>query len=403
MSVFLSKYPNADRLYPSANMDSLGSTNELLVQMGLVYQVSSGFIMLSPLLQMIQDRLEDAAKAESLKHGFQPLGLPFIMPPDLLKDSGKYEEYQREFYHSEVEGKNYLFAPTTEEAVVSYLKEGGLKSYKQLPMRFYHPHHVFRHIERPEGIFKSRDFKAILLSSFDQNIEGFRVSMKVFSDICDVLFTKWGIETLSLSGKNGEIIEHLFECDIGDRPLNKGVIANRGFSAEQIATEVSNETKLANISMGYEFDRVSRLGLRFADNTGSLKYPIMGTFCIGIQRCLYALLQKARNGATSAFNSSVRPFDLVILPIGDCSSGLHEKVRALSETLESDGIRVAIDDRNSQLSKKFSLADFFSIPVRIPISTKDIQNDDIQIRQSGGRSQNVPYQNLVSAIHATLN
>lgn len=383
MSIVFSKLPNSDRLYVPDNSQQMKSTNDFLERMGLVYQVSSGFNMLSPIVQEIQNKLEAIAYEESLRRGFNPLSLPFLVSPEALIKSGKRAEYGNEFYSAKMDGREYLFSPTTEEAVISYLKEGGLKSYKQMSMRFYHPHHVFRHIKRPEGIFKSRDFRAILLSSFDANPEGFKESISDFSDICRDFFNRVGIDTYGLESEDGKIIEHLFACDIGDRPIEKGVIANRSQDAQGVSA-IPEGAKLGNVAMGYEFDRVSRLGLKFVDRDSGLKPPIMGTFGIGIQRSVYALFQQSRAGVLDAFNAAVRPFDIILMSLGTLSDELNNKIYEIAAKLEVQGYKVAIDDRSSTLSKKMAVADMFSTPVRIPVSQKDIDNDSFQIRRMGG-------------------
>ncbi len=381
MTVFLSKLPNSDRLYVPDNADRLSSTNDLLDRMGLVYKTNSGFYMLSPIVQMVQDRLESIAHDAAAKHDFQPVGLPFMVSPHLLAQSGKEKEYGHEFYRTTQNKRDYLFSPTTEESIISYLKDGGLRSYRQMPMRFVHPHHVFRHIKRPEGIFKSRDFRAFLLSSFDADDAGYQKSLHHFSTICDELFDKAGIEVYKLSSEDNKIMEYLFACDIGDRPLEKGVIANRN---QKIAGDtlriLPHDISYGNIAMGYEFNRVANFGLTYSTPDGRSKTPIMGTFGIGIQRCVYALFQKARNGCSDAFNHHTRPFDIMLMPVGPDSEVLKDALEHHSRMLQKTGLRVAVDDRSAPLSRKFSLADFFSVPLRIPISLKDIEKDEIELR-----------------------
>jgi prolyl-tRNA synthetase len=404
MLTYLDKLPYSDRLVLPSDAKGLKSTNLLLEKMGLVYQVNSGFYMLSPIMQIVQQNIEDIAMYEARSSGFQPITLPFLISPSLVEKSGKMEEYSHEFYNTSKDGKDYLFAPTTEETVVQYLKDGGLQSYKQLPIKFVHPHHVFRHIKRPEGFFKSRDFRAFLLSSFDTSKEQYQISLKAFSGICDRVFEKTGIDTHKLNDDQEVIVEYLFDCDIGDRPIDKGVIANRLKDIKSTNEQLPPGWNTANIAMGYEFQNVSAFNLTFMSAKNSRETPVMGTFGIGIQRCSYALFQKARLGSNEAFNSNTRPFDIVIVPVGAKSNELDTFTQKVGQDLSDKKYKVAIDNRSQSYGAKLSLADFLSVPLRISVSDKDIKNGTISFKENTGRiTENLTTETVVLTVTDTLN
>lgn len=385
----LTHLPYSDRLIVPGNKQDL-VTNDVLERMALVHPISSGFFMHSPILQKVQERIEEIAMDESRRFGFEPITLPFLMPSKLLEPSGKNDEYGHEFYKIKHGSRDFLMAPTTEEAVITYLENGGLRSYKQLPMRFSHPHHVFRDIKRPEGIFKSRDFRAVLLSSFDTDQNGYVVSAALFNDLCRSFFERCGIEAYQVTDQSRQTIEYLFPCDIGDRPLEKSVVLKKGDGAVQ-AYSIPDDTKLASIAMGYEFDRVASFTLRYADNHNQQKIPVMGTYGIGVQRCTYALFQKASQGCKASFNAAVRPFDIMVCSVGSANDPeVADVTRKIADSLSNDGHRVALDNRDHSLSRKFALADFLSIPIRIPLGVRDTQRGTLEMRQSDGMITTYP-------------
>lgn len=136
--------------------------------------------------------------------------------------------------------------------------------------------------------------------------------------------------------------------------------------------------------MGYSFNKVASLGLSYLDNDNSRKTPMMGTFGIGIQRCLYALFQKARLGDKYAFNRQVRPFDVVIVPMIENDEAVNQVAADLAQDISRKGLSVVIDDRKGTLSEKLKLADLFSVSVRIPIGRKEMSSMQFEVRSIGG-------------------
>lgn len=385
MYFLLSKLPFSDRLIVPKDKGKISSVNDLLKIMGLTTQLMSGFVSLTSLTQIMRLQIERRTEMLATTHGFLPTGLPFMFPADLLKNSGKFEMHESEFYKFQIGATEMLFSPTTEEPLLAQLSSG-IYSYKQLPLRFFHPHHVFRHIKRPAGLFKSRDFAPILLSSLDIDRSGFRRSVANFTNIARSLFFELGIEFIQVNGKHGEIVEFLFHCDVGDRTLEKGVVGNRGHEPNATEGDIDHTVRYGNIAMGYEFDGVDAFDVRVQNSEGLQVVPVMGTFGIGTQRCIYAMFQRAWQGARNAFPKSVRPIDVLLVPLDSACEDIVSSLDAVATTLVGDGgYRVAVDDRRMSVAAKLHLADFLSVPIRVLLGARDFAMGTREIRHWSNR------------------
>lgn len=379
MKIRLSKLPFANRLVVPKSRKHVRSVNDVLNVMGMTTQLASGLVSLTPISQIIRHNIERRAEKLASDSGFVPTGLPFIFPVELTKKSGQYDKFSSEFYMININGNEMVFCPTTEEPLLALLGPG-ICSYKQLPIRLFHPHHVFRNIKRPKGLFATRDFEAILMSSIDVDREGFRSSVECFVSICEVLFAEMGISVIKIGGKNGEIVEFLFNCDLGDRIIEKGVVANRGYRPDSAVGEIDCSIRFGNIAMGYEFNQVEAIGLQVQGRDKSLLTPVMGTFGIGTQRCLYAMFHEAWRGASNAFRKGFRPFDVMLVPLDKFCDESAAELEDIATFLSERGHSVAIDDRQYNVSEKLDIADFLSVPIRVLLSQDDIERGKREIR-----------------------
>ena len=108
--------------------------------------------------------------------------------------------------------------------------------------------------------------------------------------------------------------------------------------------------------------------------------PVIGTFGIGTQRCIYALFEKARNKEENAFSAKVRPFDVMLIQVGDKTDKINASIEKIKENLEDSGLNVVVDDRVLGLQKKLALSEFLSIPSRILVGQQETNTDTYTLK-----------------------
>lgn len=147
--MYLSHVVNSDSLIVPKDLKKQ-PVNKLLLDMKLLSMLDSGCLSYSPLLARIKHRIEKICMDIAAHQGFNEVILPMLMQKQLLEKSGKLADYSAEFYFLDKPHEKSVIVPTTEEAIIQMMMKGGLKSYKQLPMRFAQLSNVYRHIRRSE-------------------------------------------------------------------------------------------------------------------------------------------------------------------------------------------------------------------------------------------------------------
>jgi prolyl-tRNA synthetase len=265
--------------------------------------------------------------------------------------------------------------------MIDFVKNSGILSYKNLPMRLSQISNVYRNLKRAEGLYKSKEISCVVLTSFDKNKDSYLQTIEDFKVICDKAFADMGIQTFYVQDNESGAIEYMYNTELADRPLEKSIINNFGN-----ANEFADKTAYGSLSMGYPFHQINKFCLFFVDNISVRQRPFMGTFGIGTQRCIHNLFEKAKNGERRAFTKSVRPFDVGVITVGIDSD--NNLVKEVSDKLNSMHMTYCIDDRNLSIRDKMQFSEFFSIPVRILIGKKELAANSYSVKLLNGDNTN---------------
>jgi prolyl-tRNA synthetase len=95
--------------------------------------------------------------------------------------------------------------PTSEE-VVTDIARSEIKSYRQLPVNFYHIQTKFRDERRPRfGLMRGREFTMKDAYSFDRDVEGLQRSYALMVDAYTRIFQRFGLSFRAVAADNGAI------------------------------------------------------------------------------------------------------------------------------------------------------------------------------------------------------
>jgi prolyl-tRNA synthetase len=102
-------------------------------------------------------------------------------------------------------GRDYAIQPTSEEVVTDVVRSE-LKSYRQLPINFYHIQTKFRDERRPRfGLMRGREFTMKDAYSFDRDVEGMQKSYQAMFEAYQQIFTRFGLKFRAVAADNGAI------------------------------------------------------------------------------------------------------------------------------------------------------------------------------------------------------
>ncbi|MCL4435970.1 MAG: threonine--tRNA ligase [Thaumarchaeota archaeon] len=138
-----------------------------------------------------------------------------------------------------------------------------------------------------------------------------------------------------------------------------------------------------------DVENAERYGITYTDEDDTKRYPIIlhNSPSGAIERCIYALLEKAHRvqtkGGTPTLPLWLSPAQVRLLPLNPTFEAHVEK---LADELEKAGIRVDVDDRDETISKRIRTAETEWIPYIAVIGEKEVSSGVLQIRdrESGG-------------------
>ena len=132
-----------------------------------------------------------------------------------------------------------------------------------------------------------------------------------------------------------------------------------------------------------DVENAERYGITYVDDNGDKKTPIIlhNSPSGAIERCLYALLEKAakaqREGKTPSIPFWLCPTQIRIIPL---SQDFHEVSLGYLEELSNSGLRVDFEDRDLSVGKKVREAEKEWIPFILVVGKNEVESKKFQVR-----------------------
>lgn len=162
---------------------------------------------------------------------------------------------------------------------------------------------------------------------------------------------------------------------------------------------------------GIEVGQVFKLGIKyskalgatFLDENGKEKPLIMGCYGIGVSRTMAAAIEQFHDDNGIIWPATIAPFEVVIVPINAKDEAQMQIAEKLYADMKNAGIDVLLDDRKDRAGVKFKDADLIGYPVRITVSPKllDVNEVEIKVRRDGTTS-NVKVDTCVQTVKDML-
>jgi len=167
----------------------------------------------------------------------------------------------------------------------------------------------------------------------------------------------------------------------------------------------SNCNKPLKFSRGIEVGNIFQLGtkysnsmgMRYLDDNGVEKTPIMGCYGIGIGRLLSSVMEVNCDEYGPIWPISISPWHVHINMLQPKDNSVRIAAETLYEKLNQDNIETIIDDRFERPGVKFAEADLLGVPIRINVGTKNLNNGNIEIILRGNRKGDLV---LVNDVHS---
>ena len=145
-----------------------------------------------------------------------------------------------------------------------------------------------------------------------------------------------------------------------------------------------------------EIGHIFKLGTKYSevfdanilDENGKSQTIVMGSYGIGIERTMAAVVERRNDQSGIQWPLSIAPFEVVITVVKPKDVATSEAGNALYDALVAEGIEVLLDDRDERPGVKFKDADLVGIPFRITVGPKGIAEGEVDfVRRSNGETQ----------------
>ena len=137
------------------------------------------------------------------------------------------------------------------------------------------------------------------------------------------------------------------------------------------------------IELGHCFKLGTRyseaVGVTYLDENGAAQPVVMGSYGIGLERLMAAIIEAHHDEWGIIWPLSVAPYHVHIVTLGKAPE-YADLARQLAADLEAAGVETLLDDRTESAGVKFADADLIGIPLRVTVSSKALEQDGVEVK-----------------------
>lgn len=356
-----------------------------------------GFPFWLPNGMILRKTLEDFWYEEHTKEGYQFIKTPIMLNRDLWEVSGHWANYQDNMYTSIIDEKEFAIKPMNCPGGLLVYKNS-LHSYKEFPLRLGELGQVHRHEASGalNGLFRVRTF-----TQDDAHI--FLTEEQIESEI---------VRLISFIDRVYSIFGLSYEIELSTRPEEKyiGSIEVWDKAEEALALACERAGKSCKVNPGdgafygpkldfhvkdslgrvwqcgtiqLDMNLPERFDITYVAKDGSKKRPIM------LHRVIFGSIERFIGIITEHFAGNfptwLAPTQVNIIPVNN--EHHLEYATKVKETLEMNGIRVAIDAREEKLGYRMRESQIHKIPYTLVIGDKEKEEGSVNARRFGSKEE----------------
>ncbi|MBN1848319.1 MAG: threonine--tRNA ligase [Deltaproteobacteria bacterium] len=368
-------------------------------------EIGAGMIVWHPRGGMLRHLLEEFEIREHLKRGYEIVKGPLILKTALWETSGHFDHYRENMYFTEIDNQSYGIKPMNCLSHMLIYK-AGLKSYRDLPKRYFELGLVHRH-ERSgvlRGLLRVREFTqddAHILCTPGQLDDEIKGVLDFIKDIMAVFQFEYSLEISTRpeksigSDEDWERATHALKTAMDDQHLHYRINEGDGaFYGPKIDVKLKDaldrEWQCATVQC--DFTLPERFDLYYIDKDGQKHRPVMIHRVIlgALERFIGILIEHY----AGAFPVWLSPVQAMILTVTDRNIPFGEKVL---KTLLDAEIRAEGDFRNEKLGSKVREAQMQKVPYMLIIGDKEAEQGGVTPRLRDGR--NLPFMVTDDFVH----
>src|SRR5262245_32154271 len=181
-------------------------SHRLMLRASMIRRQAAGIYTWLPLGFRVVKKVEKIVREEMNRAGALEMVMPVVQPGELWRESHRWDEYGPELLRfKDRHERDFVIQPTSEE-VITELARGELKSYRRLPVHFYHIQTKFRDERRPRfGVMRAREFVMKDGYSFHADYADLEREYRNMHDTYTRIFTRLGLKFRAVAADTGAI------------------------------------------------------------------------------------------------------------------------------------------------------------------------------------------------------
>jgi prolyl-tRNA synthetase len=153
--------------------------------------------------------------------------------------------------------------------------------------------------------------------------------------------------------------------------------------------------------LGYKFTKA--FGVTVLDASGERVHPIMGSYGIGVERAMAAIVECHHDERGIIWPVAVAPFTVVVTVAQSEDPETAKAGESVYEQLAAAGIEVIIDDRAERAGVKFRDAEITGIPFRVTVGKRGLADSTAEVTERAtGETVKVAIGDIVAHLRGAL-
>jgi hypothetical protein len=121
------------------------------------------------------------------------------------------------------------------------------------------------------------------------------------------------------------------------------------------------------------------LGVTVLDAEGNRTFPIMGSYGIGVERAMSAIVECHHDDKGIKWPMMVAPFQVAVVVAQHDDDEVAKTGEEIYQELRASGVEVIIDDRPERAGVKFRDVELIGIPLRITVGRRGLADGVVEV------------------------
>ena len=153
--------------------------------------------------------------------------------------------------------------------------------------------------------------------------------------------------------------------------------------------------------LGYKYTKTFNVTVLNA--AGERVHPIMGSYGIGVERAMAAIVECHHDDHGIVWPAAVAPFSVVVTVAQAEDTEVAKAGESVYEQLTAAGVEVIIDDRAERAGVKFRDAELTGIPLRVTVGKRGLADGAVEItRRATGETVRVGLGDVLAHVRDAL-